>query len=99
MESGITFDTDMNLIPCNMNFENKMGKLGVNFSSYEEFEAIAQKSIYRTIIDKLKHYPSDKCKTCEYLDFCYGGCPVLWNNYSYDALMNSKDEYYKMFIT
>ena len=95
IENGITFDTDMNLIPCNMHFENRMGRLGADFSSYEEFEEAAQKSIYRSTIDKLKQYPSDNCKSCEHLDSCYGGCPVLWKNYSYDALMNCKKEYYQ----
>lgn len=94
IENGITFDTDMNLIPCNMHFENRIGKLGVDFSSYEEFEETTQKSIYRPTIDRLKQYPSDNCKSCKHLNSCYGGCPVIWKNYSYDALKNSKSDYY-----
>lgn len=97
IENGITFDTDMNLIPCNMHFENRMGRLGADFSSYEEFEEAAQKSIYRSTIDRLKQYPSDNCKSCEHLDSCYGGCPVIWKNYSYEALMRCKGEYYNHF--
>ena len=93
-ENGITFDTDMNLIPCNMHFENRIGKLGVDFSSYEEFKRITQKFIYRSTIDILKQYPSDNCKSCKYLDFCYGGCPIMWKNYSYDAMIKYKNKYY-----
>lgn len=96
IENGITFDTDLRLIPCNMHFDNKMEQLGTDFSSYEEFEEVSQKSTYRTTIDRLKLYPSDNCQSCKHLNLCYGGCPVLWKNYSYDALMNSKNKYYKM---
>lgn len=37
-ENGITFDTELNLIPCNMYFENKIGRLGSDFLSYEDFK-------------------------------------------------------------
>ena len=95
IENGITFDTNMNLIPCNMHFENRIGKFGVDFSLYEDFKEVTQKSLYRSTIDMLKQYPSDNCKLCKYLDICYGGCPIIWKNYSYDALMNYKKMYYK----
>lgn len=92
-ESGIIFDTDLNLIPCSMYIENRIGKLGVDFSSYEEFERIAQKSVYRDTIEKLKQLPSTECESCQYLDSCYGGCPVLWKNYSFNAMMQFKEKY------
>lgn len=94
IENGITFDTEMNLIPCNMHFENRIGKLGVDFSSYIEFLEIFKKSLYRDTIDKLKKYPSNKCTSCEYLESCYGGCPVTWKNYSFEAITKFKEEYY-----
>ena len=53
-ESGIIFDTDMNLIPCSMYFESLMGQLGNDFSSYAEFEELTQKPVYRSMINKLK---------------------------------------------
>ncbi|HQM00957.1 MAG TPA: radical SAM protein [Ruminococcus flavefaciens] len=92
-ESGIIFDTDLNLIPCSMYIENRIGKLGVDFSSYEEFEMIAQKSVYRDTIDKLKNLPSTECESCQYLESCYGGCPVLWKNYSFDTMKKHKEMY------
>lgn len=85
----------MHLIPCNMLFENRMGRLGTDFSSYEEFVETTQNTIYRSTIDRLKQYPSDTCKSCEYLDSCYGGCPVIWKNYSYEVLMRFKDQYFQ----
>lgn len=95
-ENGITFDTELNLIPCNMHFENKIGRLGSDFSSYEEFKGWREKNIYRDVIDKLKKYPSEECKECNKLDVCYGGCPVIWKNFNYNAIQKHKREYYEM---
>lgn len=94
-ENGITFDTDMNLIPCNMHFENRIGQLGVDFTTYGEFEDFTQNGIYRSTINRLRQFPSDRCITCKYWHSCYGGCSVTWKNYSFEALMKCKDEYYK----
>lgn len=94
-ENGVTFDTDMNLIPCNMHFESRIGQLGVDFTSYREFEDFTQNGIYRSTINRLQHSPSEHCKKCKYWHSCYGGCSVTWKNYSFDALMKCKNEYYK----
>lgn len=94
VENGITFDTQMNLIPCNMFFENRMGKLGVDYSSYQEFKRFSQKSLYRLTIDRLQKFPSSECNLCKYIKSCYGGCPVTWKNYSFKALREFKNNYY-----
>lgn len=96
IENGITLDTNMNLIPCNMHFENRIGQLGNDFSTFEEFQKLSQKSTYRSTINKLQQYPSDNCKSCNYLNYCYGGCPVIWKNFSYESLVKCKKEYYKI---
>ncbi len=93
-ERGIIFDIDMNLIPCSMYFEEKIGQLGVDFSSYKGFEETVKKPIYRTKIDQLNRLPSLACKQCEHLESCYGGCPVIWKNYSFEAITKFKEEYY-----
>jgi len=54
---------------------------------------IAQKSVYRDTIDKLKNLPSTECESCQYLESCYGGCPVLWKNYSFDTMKKHKEMY------
>lgn len=84
--NSITFDTNMNLLPCNMYLEYKMGQFGVDFSSYKEFEKLTCQSSFKEIKNTLNALPSKKCSACSYLDSCYGGCPVLWNNYSFDVV-------------
>lgn len=87
---GITFDTKMNLLPCNMFIESKMGRFLSDFSTYNEFLSFLECDEYKQIIDVLNRLPSKDCANCKYLDLCCGGCPVIWKNYSYEALKKFK---------
>lgn len=89
--NGITFDTKMNLIPCNMYFNSKMGKLGVDFYSYKEFTELDEHLNYKNTMDSLNLLPSEICSSCEYLESCYGGCPVIWKNYTFEAFNTFKN--------
>lgn len=96
--NGVTFDTKMNLLPCNMHIESKMGQFGVDFLSYKEFEKLTEHSSYKCTMDSLKQLPSSYCSTCKYLESCYGGCPVIWKNCSFQAFKEFKENNgYKFF--
>ena len=47
-------------------------------------------TLYRSVIDRLKEYPSEECKECSKLSICYGGCPVTWKNFTYRMVQNHK---------
>lgn len=87
---AVTFDTNMNLLPCNMYLDNKMGRFGVDFSSYKEFEEFARQLSFKRIKATLNALPSETCSKCKYLDCCYGGCPIVWKNYSFDYIQRFK---------
>lgn len=91
--NGITFDTDMNLLPCSMFIDDKIGQFGVDFSSYEEFERYVECDPYKNTIKRLSLMPSSDCENCEHLEDCFGGCPIFWKNCSYEALIKFKDMY------
>ena len=86
MKNAVTFNTKMELLPCDMYINQKMGQFGVDFSSYQEFVKLINLPVYRHTMDSLRKLPSDECISCQYLESCYGGCPVLWKNYSFEAL-------------
>ena len=88
MKNSITFNTKMELLPCDMFIEQKIGKLGKDFSSAKEFFEYIKQPAYQHIMNPLQKMPSDECKSCAHLQSCYGGCPVLWKNYSFDDLQN-----------
>ena len=89
-KNGIVFDTDMSVLPCDMCTRDKLGKLGTDFTSYEEFVEWSQNGAYKDVMDNLNVLPSEDCLSCEHLEACYGGCPVSWKNYSFESLKNFK---------
>lgn len=93
--NGITFDTKLNAIPCNMYFDLVIGKLGKDFSSLSSYQDVVERSLkLEKAILKTKAMPSPNCTRCIHFENCQGGCPVTWKNYSYDALMKFKSKYY-----
>ena len=91
LKNAVTFNTKMELLPCDMYINQKLGKFGRDFTSYSEYLALTEKSDYRKTINEINKLPSNECTTCEHLDLCYGGCPVLWKNYSFAALKKFKE--------
>ena len=90
-QNALTFDTQLNLLPCDMYFNTKMGRLGEDFSNIKEFFELRETDSYINTIDKINSMPSNKCNDCQYLERCYGGCPVLWKNYSFDEMQEYKN--------
>lgn len=88
--NSVTFDTEMNLLPCDMYFNNKIGRLGKDFNNLEDFLKLRERNKYKDIIDNINQMPSEKCIQCQYLEKCYGGCPVFWKNYSFEELERYK---------
>lgn len=85
-KNAVTFDTQLNLLPCDMYFDRKIGRLGEDFVSVNDFLELRKNNPYKNTIEDISRLPSEKCINCQYFDKCYGGCPVLWNNYSFDEL-------------
>lgn len=90
-KNAVTFDTQLNLLPCDMYFDRKIGKLGKDFTSVEDFIELRKNSPYKNVIEDISQLPSRKCIDCRYLEKCFGGCPVLWNKYSFDELNAYKE--------
>lgn len=90
-KNAVTFDTQLNLLPCDMYFDRKIGRLGEDFVSVNDFLELRKSNPYKNTIEDISSLPSEKCVNCQYFDKCYGGCPVLWNNYSFDELSAYKE--------
>ena len=90
LKNAVTFNTKMELLPCDMYIYQQVGKFGVDFSSYQEFLLLTESAGYSKTMDAIRKLPSDECSVCKHFDVCYGGCPVLWKNYSFSALKEFK---------
>ena len=90
MKNGITVDTEMKLIPCNMCLDTPIGQFEKDFISYKEFYLYNKNQIVSKIMKSLRKFPSNRCNFCKYKKDCYGGCPILWRNYSFEDLIQFK---------
>lgn len=95
LENAITVNTKLELLPCDMYINNSLGKMGKDFSSYDEFCNMIDNFPFQSVMQSIRQYPSSKCSICRYLKKCYGGCPVLWQHYSFENLMEMKKVYAK----
>lgn len=86
LRNAVTFNTKMELLPCDMYIYQPLGKFGGDFSSYKEFQSLTESANYSKTMGEIRKLPSDECAACEFLGVCYGGCPVLWKNYSFAEL-------------
>ena len=68
----------------------RLEKFGRDFSSYQGFLSLTESANYSKTMDEIRRLPSDECTTCEHFGVCYGGCLVLWKNYSFSALKEFK---------
>ncbi len=96
MNNAVTFDTTMELLPCDMYLNQSLGRFGTDFSTFEEFKSMSKNAYYKHFLEAIQKLPSDKCVSCQHLMSCYGGCPVLWKNYSFETLQWFKEKYLMM---
>lgn len=90
--NAITINTRMELMPCDMYIGMNLGRFGKEFSTPHELEKLLKSHDSQSVLDGIRKLPSPKCALCKYLKRCYGGCPVLWQSYSFESLMHFKAE-------
>jgi len=96
--NAVTFDAEMNLLPCSMNIENNIGRFGLDFSTYKEFIDYQTSDRYSHAVTELSETPSRFCLTCKYLSRCCGGCTFFWWNCSFAAFRQFKESLGHKFV-
>lgn len=76
--SGLVFDNDGFILPCNSMIDVKIGKVGKDFSNGKEMLELLNCKEIREGYKEMLRYPSAECDCCDYNDFCRGGCIVNW---------------------
>ena len=91
-KNAVTFDTELNLIPCSMNLGSRLGRFGQDFSSFAEFLMLQKTEGYSSVANGLSQLPSQYCSACKYLTKCRGGCTFFWWNCSFESFKAFKEE-------
>lgn len=76
--TGVVFNTDGNIIPCNCLTDINIGKYGNDFIDSNSFYKFWKKPKINQFFNKIIAYPSYECITCETYNICGGGCPLQW---------------------
>ena len=76
--SGLVFDTDGSILPCNSMVEVKIGKIEKDFTNSATLLELLNREDIRRGYKEMLRYPSVECDTCNYNDVCRGGCIVNW---------------------
>ena len=82
----LVFDSQGYLIPCNTIHQIKIGKIGEDFSNFQEYSRFTESEKYKNIYKKLRGIPADDCLNCKLFQNCQGRCVCNWTNYSYNDI-------------
>ena len=76
--SGLIFDTNGNVMPCNGMMGIYIAEKDVDFIDAESLKNHLNSQDLRNNYAELLRYPADCCKKCSYNDRCRGGCVINW---------------------
>lgn len=91
-DSGVVFDVEGRLIPCNMMVGHPALQQFDSVTNCESLLKLRNNEIYKEIICELKSYPAQACIDCENFSSCLGGCPMQWFQYDLSTLRLIKKE-------
>ena len=91
--SGLVFDTNGALLPCNSMYQVPIGKFGVDFTSKQDFELFWNSSRICKIYEHFARLPSYICEPCQERTQCGGGCIANWFDYHHEQWIGAYQEY------
>ncbi len=92
--SGLIFDTNLNIIPCNSLFKFPILEYGKDYHDFKTLDAELYSPRIEEQFKKLLSSPSNKCINCDDFSVCAGGCLLQWLSYNFSDLMKAKEDYY-----
>lgn len=92
--SGIIFDTNLNVIPCNSLYNYPYLIYGKDYNDYTSLKEVLYSNEINKSFEKLLSAPSDQCVSCKDFIYCAGGCLLQWFTYDFNKLLEIKEEYY-----
>lgn len=76
--SGIVFDTDFKVLPCNHFAEYPFSPKPIDFTQETSIEDLWNSKEVLDFRMKSRCYPSESCKSCKLWNICGGGCFTRW---------------------
>lgn len=77
-ESGIAFDPEGRVLPCNHFVDYYLAQFGKDFNTAEEFDRLFTVEETQQFYQMIKQAPCQKCAECDRWSKCGGGCRIFW---------------------
>lgn len=87
--TGIIFDEQGYVIPCNAMHKIKIAQIGKHFTSLNELLNLYRTEEVSVLFNKLRGLPDEKCAECNKLKYCGGGCVCQYTNYSLKDILRN----------
>jgi len=79
--SGLIFDEFGRIIICNALFDYPIGSYGNEFQDGASLLKLLNSSKVTNYYNRIRRYPSIRCRSCRWYSDCGGGCPLRWAIY------------------
>ena len=76
--TGIIFDQDFKVLPCNHFAEYPFSEESIDFSDKLSIEKLWESEVVKKFRKKTQCYPTKKCQECNLWLQCGGGCFTRW---------------------
>lgn len=92
-QSGIVFDPQLRVIPCNAMHKIVLGEYGLDFNTKDELVQFLKSEKIDGIFRCFKTLPSTKCITCDKKVKCRGGCISNWFNFTLEEFLDAREKH------
>ncbi len=86
---GIIIDPKGYIIPCNHVYDQKLGRIGDDFSTADEYLSFRQRTDVVKFYDVVSAAPHKNCLQCKYWKMCGAGCKLNWLHYGESELIGN----------
>lgn len=91
-KSGLMLTPDLEILMCNSLPNYPIGKFGVDFETSDELKCYMNSNEVTEVFKKMLRSPSRRCRLCEKMKLCGGGCVLWWMVYDLDELLDNKEK-------
>ena len=90
--SGIVFNTNLDLLVCNVLFNYPIGQYGKDYTDATTLLKYLHDDKIIGWYKELLKVPDNECVNCKEFSMCAGGCVLYWFKYDFQTLKNIKND-------
>ena len=89
--SGIVFDSQLRIIPCNAMHKIILGKYETDYNNLDQLKQYLKSDQFNDVFQHFQTLPSKKCLSCDLKIKCRGGCISNWFNFTFEEFLAAQE--------